>query len=80
MAQPLAPGFKLSEGTLSDSDEMWQLCEDAFEEDDIWQAVFKGCKKEVIHPWVMSIFPHRWNLPDITFYKITEESTGYDRF
>ena len=79
MTKALAPGFKLSEGTLADSDEIWRVCEDAFEKDDIWQAAVKGCKKEDIHPWVMSIFTPRWNLPDITFYKITEESTGYDQ-
>ena len=78
MARPLASGFKLSEGNFGDSDEIWQLCEDAFGEDAIWQAAFKNCKKEDIHPWVMNVFPHRWSLPDITFYTITEESTGYD--
>ena len=77
MAKPLPPGFKLSEGKKADSDEIWQLCEDAYEEDAIWQVVFKACKKEDILPWVMSVFAHRWDLPDITFYKIVEESTGY---
>jgi hypothetical protein len=80
MARPLPPGFTLSEAPLSDSDEIWQLCEDAFVEDEIWQAVFSKCNKKDIHPWVMNVFTHRWNLPDITFYKITEESTGYDQF
>ena len=79
MAKALAPGFKFSEGTLADSDEIWRVCEDAFEEDDIWKAAVKGCKKEDIHPWVKSNFAPRWNLPDITIYKITEESTGYDQ-
>ena len=78
MAKPLASGFKLIEGNFGNSDEIWQLCEDAFGEDAIWKAVFKNCKKEDIHPWAMNIFPHRWKLPDITFYAITEESTGYD--
>lgn len=78
MAKPLAPGFKLSEGTLADSDEIWQLFEDASEADGMWPAIFGGCKKEDIHPWFMRIFIHRWNFPDITVYKITEESTGYD--
>ena len=77
MAKPLALGFKLSEGTLTDSDEMWRLCQEAYEEDEIWQAAFRGCEKEDVHSWVMKTFTHRWNLPDITFYKITEESTGY---
>lgn len=77
MAKPLQPGFKLIEGAFADSDEIWLLCEEAFAEDEIWQAVFSGCKKEDIHPWVMMIFTHRWGLPDITFYKIVEESTGY---
>jgi hypothetical protein len=77
MAKSLPPGFKLSEGDISDSDEIWQLCEDAFGDDEIWQVVFKGCKKEDIHLWVMSVLSPRWNLPDITLYKIVEESTGY---
>ena len=77
MAKPLLPGFKLSEGTKADSDEIWQLCEDAFAEDPVWQAVFKDCKKEDIHSWTMMVFPYRWNLPDITFYKIVEESSGH---
>jgi len=78
MAKPLASGFKLSEGNFGNSDEIWQLCEDAFKEDAIWQLVFKNCKKEDIHSWTMNVFTHRWALPDITFYAITEESTGYD--
>jgi len=78
MAKPLAPGFTLSEGSLADSnsDEIWRLLEDAYENDEVWQVAFKECKKEDIHPWVMNTFTPRWNLPDITFYKITEESTG----
>jgi hypothetical protein len=76
MARPLPQGFKLSEAELSDSEEIWRMCQDAFVEDELWQTVFKNCKKEDIHPWVMNVFPHRWNLPDITFYKITEEATG----
>ena len=78
MAKPLAPGFKLSEGSFGNSEEIWQLSEDAYEGDAIWQVGFKNCKKEDIHPWVMNTFTHRWKLPDITFYTITEESTGYD--
>lgn len=77
MARPLQPGFKLSEGDFSGSDEIWRLCEEAFAEDEICQAVFGGCKKEDIHHWVVNIFTQRWKLPDITFYKIVDESTGY---
>ena len=79
MVKALAPGYKLSEGTLANLDEIWQVYEDAFEEDDIWKAAMKGCKKEDIHSWVISNFAPRPNLPDITTYKITEESTGYDQ-
>jgi hypothetical protein len=77
MAKPLASGFKLNEGNFGNSDEIWQLLEDAYKEDAIWQVTFKNCKKEDIHSWAMNVFPHRWTLPDITFYTITEESTGY---
>jgi hypothetical protein len=80
MAKPLASGFKLGEGKTRNSDEIWQLCEEAYKEDAIWQVGFKDCKKEDIHPWIMNVFAHQWNLPDITFYTITEESTGYDYF
>jgi len=77
MAKPLPSGFKLNEGNFGNSDEIWQLCEDAFgQEDAIWKVVFKNCKKEDIHIWAMNAFPHRWSLPDITFYTIAEESTG----
>lgn len=78
MAKPLTSGFKLNEGSFGDSDEIWQLCEEAFKEDAIWKLVFRNCKREDIHTWAMNTFPHRWTLPDITFYTITEESTGYD--
>jgi hypothetical protein len=57
MAKPLPPGFKLSEGTLANLDEIWQLCEEAFGEDEIWKIVFMGCKEDV-HPWVMNVFSH----------------------
>ena len=80
MAKPLPPGFKLNEGNFGDSDEIWQLLEDAYESDAIWKVAFKNCKKADIHPWAMNVFPRRWTLPDMTFYTITEESTGYDRF
>ena len=76
MAKPLASGFKLSEGNFGESDEIWQLFEDAYKEDAIWQVAFKNCRKEDIHSWAMNVFPHRWTLPDITIYTITEESTG----
>jgi hypothetical protein len=76
MAKPLASGFKLSEGSFGNSDEIWQLLEDAFKDDAIWQLIFKNCKKEDIHSWTMNGLSHRWTLPDITFYTITEESTG----
>ena len=78
MAKPLASGFKLCEGNFANSDEIWQLLEDALEKDAIWHTVFKNCKKEDIHSWVMNVLAHRWMLSDITFYTITEESTGYD--
>ena len=78
MGKPLPPGFKLSEGTGTDSDEIWQLCEEAFGEDEFWKFVCLDCKKEDMHPWIMNFFSPRWNLPDVTIYKITEESTGYD--
>ena len=77
MAKPLASGFKLSEGNFGKSDEIWQLFENAYKEDAIWQVAFKNCRKEDIHSWAMKLFPHRWTLPDITMYTITEESTGY---
>lgn len=76
MARPLPPGFKLIEAPLSDSDEMWRLCEIAFADDEIWKAAFSNVKEEDIHPWVMAVFTPRWNLPDISFYKIVEESSG----
>ncbi len=76
MARQLDPKFKLTEAPPSDMDEMWALCEEAYASDAIWKVVFKDCPKEQIHPWIMSIFPHRWSLPDITFYKITELATG----
>ena len=77
MARSLPPGFKLSEAPLSDSDALWRLCEIAFADDEIWRATFSACDLEDVHRWVMEVFPPRWNLPDITTYKITEESTGY---
>ena len=80
MAKLLASGFKLNEGNFGNSDEIWKLFADALKEDAIWHSAFKNCKKKDIHSWVMSFFPHRWTLSDITFYTITEESTGYDRF
>lgn len=75
---PLASGFKLGEGNFADSEEIWQVFEDALEKDTFWHAIFKNCKKEDIHSWVMNVLTHRWKMPDITFYTITEESTGYD--
>ena len=78
MTKPLASGFKLSEGNFGNSDEIWQLVEDAYKDDAIWQVAFKNCRKEDIHSWAMNVFPRRWTLPDITIYTITEESTGYD--
>ena len=78
MAKPLASGFKLSEGNFGNSDEIWQLFEDAFKEDVVWELVFKNCKKEDIHSWAMNRYRDRWSLPDMTFYVIIEESTGYD--
>ena len=77
MAKPLASGFKLNEGNFGHSDEIWRLCEDAYEKDAVWHAAFKNCTKDDIHSWVMNVLAHRWGLPDITFYTITEESTGY---
>ena len=78
MAKPLASGFKLVEGNLGNSDEILQVMVNAFEEDAIWEAIFKNCKKEDVHSWAMNVFPQRWKLPDVTLYMITEESTGYD--
>ena len=78
MAKPLAPGFKLSEGNFGNLEEIWYLWEEAFKNDAIWHVTFKNCKNEDIHSWVMNAFQQRWTLPDITFYTITEESTGYD--
>ena len=79
MAKPLASGFKLTEGKFGKPDEVWQLFEDAYNDDAIWQVAFKNCRKEDIHSWTMNA-SERWTLPDITFsgYTITEESTGYD--
>ena len=77
MAKPLASGFKLTEGKFGKSDEVWQMFEDAYNDDAIWQVAFKNCRKEDIHSWTMNA-SERWTLPDITFYTITEESTGYD--
>jgi hypothetical protein len=74
----LSGSLSYLEGNFGDSDEIWQLCEEAFGNDAIWQVAFKNCKKEDIHSWAMNVFTHRWKLPDITFYTITEESTGYD--
>ena len=78
MAKPLASGFKLSEGNFADSHEIWQLLQDAYEEDALWQVGFENCKKEDIQSWIFNALTPRWKLPDITFYTVTEESTGYD--
>lgn len=76
MAKPLPTGFELCEAVPSDSDEIWQVLEAAFADDETWIPVFSGCKKDDIHPWITTFFVGRWALPDISFYKIVEKKTG----
>lgn len=78
MLKPLPSKFKLTKGNFENSEEKWQVFEDAFKDDEIWKIAFKNCKKEDIHTLNVFKFPRRWTLPNIKLYTITEESTGYD--
>jgi hypothetical protein len=77
MAKALPCGFVLKEADTSDADELWRVLEKAYATDAVWWVTFKDCNEEDIHPWVMSVFSPRWLFPDITIYKIVEESSGY---
>ncbi|KAH8821878.1 hypothetical protein F5884DRAFT_746165 [Xylogone sp. PMI_703] len=76
MAKTLDPKFTLTEADPSDIDEIFRLTEEAFADDEIWNATFKHCTKDDIHQWTMSVLAPRWIFPDITIYNITEVASG----
>lgn len=76
MAHKLDPKFTLSEASLSELEDIFLCFETAYAKDEVWIEVFKNCKQEEIHSWVMKNVAVRWMLPDIVTYKITEVATG----
>ncbi|PVH85351.1 hypothetical protein DL98DRAFT_527832 [Cadophora sp. DSE1049] len=72
----IASGFEISEASKEDMDEVWQVLIAAYASDEVWYQVFKNCKKEEIHPWIMANLNGRWIMPDIKTFKVTDVSTG----
>jgi hypothetical protein len=78
MAYELDQNFQLSEAPHSDIEETFRVMQKAFEKDEVWQVAFPHCDPEELHAWIMAYLAPRWRFPDITIYKITEVSTGYE--
>jgi len=72
----IASGFEISEASKDDMAEVWQVCIAAYASDEVWYQVFKNCKEEDIHPWIMAYLNERWIMPDIKTFKVTDVSTG----
>ncbi|KAG4443470.1 hypothetical protein IFR05_001040 [Cadophora sp. M221] len=72
----IAPGFEISEATKEEMAEVFQVLIAAYSSDEVWFQVFKNCKQEDIHPWIMENLNPRWTMPDIKTFKVTELSTG----
>jgi hypothetical protein len=73
----LNPRFTLSETTEAEMEEVMIVTQLAMANDAVWGTAFAGCGDEDIHKFVMDILVPRWNMPDITTYKIVEKDTGY---
>ncbi|KAH8598129.1 hypothetical protein B0O99DRAFT_615972 [Bisporella sp. PMI_857] len=64
--------YTLSEIDPSDIDEVFQVMERAYKDDEVWAVVIKDVSLEAIHPWVMGTFAPRWTMADRTVFKITD--------
>ncbi|KAK0108346.1 hypothetical protein ONS95_003161 [Cadophora gregata] len=73
----IALGFEIAEASKEDMDEVFQVLLAAYAGDEVWHQVFKNCKQEDIHPWIMANLNGRWTMPDIKTFKVTDISTKY---
>ncbi|KAI6249581.1 hypothetical protein HI914_01721 [Erysiphe necator] len=73
----LKEGFEISVTSKTDSIDIWRVFIEAFGNDEIWQCVVRNVvnPNEII-PWLCKNFASRWEMPDVTIYKITETATG----
>jgi hypothetical protein len=69
--------FQLSEAGPSDLNEIIGVLLLAFKNDEIWKYMTLNVTSEDEHDWVMAVFGERYQLPDISCYKIIEVATGY---
>ncbi len=75
----LPPGFTLSEAPSSDhlDGRLWEMYMASYKTDGHWICITKDIvRPEEILPYMIQNFVPRWIMPDITTYKITEDSTG----
>ncbi|CZR60358.1 uncharacterized protein PAC_10254 [Phialocephala subalpina] len=73
----LPASLKLETGSPEDVKEAFQVMLDTYDVDtEIWKIIVKDCDQKEILPWVLKTFAVRWGMPDISTYKIVEESSG----
>jgi hypothetical protein len=72
----LPHGFRLETAPADDLKEAFSVMIDAYVDDEVWQTMVKDCDQKEVLPWTIKTFLVRWSMPDITTYKIVEESSG----
>lgn len=73
----LPPGFQFSEAQKNEIPELFSVWNDAFVDYEVGKVIFKESNLKEILPWLVETFGPRWQMDDISMWKITEASTGW---
>ena len=72
----LPPGFEFSEASKDDIPELFSLLDRAMGDFEAWKIVFKNTDSSEILPWLLKTNGPRFEMDDITTWKIIEKSSG----
>ncbi|RKF53666.1 hypothetical protein OnM2_103037 [Erysiphe neolycopersici] len=77
MEATLKEGFNISVASKDDITDIWRVFLEAYGKDEIWDGVVQNVvnPKDIL-PWLCLHFASRWEMPDVTTYKITEIASG----
>lgn len=73
-------GFKFGEVHKNEIPNMFSVWNDAFVNYELWNVIFKKSDPVQILPWLVKTFGRRWEMDDITMWKVTEVSSGWVGF
>ncbi|POS82719.1 hypothetical protein EPUL_005674, partial [Erysiphe pulchra] len=73
----LREGFSIGVATKDDRESIWNIFLEAFGTDELWKCLTRNVvDSKELFPWLIAHMAPRYETPDITVFKISENSSG----